>query len=253
MFNGLPKDDLNVIIDAMEVKDVPPGLSVITEGREGQHLYMVKSGVYECFKAGHMVKTYNTSGEIFGELALLYGAQRAASIICKDAGQLYSLDRPTFNMIVKDAASKRRNDLKNFLDKLDLFKTFNDYEKNKIADGFKWHEVSAGTYIITEGEQGDKARNFYIIEKGSAYVTTTLGSPSKLPIRVKEYSTGDYFGEKALMQQCPRAANVIASSDCQLLSLDRKDFKWLLGPINEILNRIIDQYNQINMGGVTCS
>lgn len=121
MFNGLPKDDLNVIIDAMEIKDVPQGLQVITEGRDGQHLYMVKSGIYECFKSGSIVKTYSLKGEIFGELALLYGAKRAASIVCKESGQLYSLDRSTFNMIVKDAASKRRTDLKGFLDKLDLF------------------------------------------------------------------------------------------------------------------------------------
>lgn len=67
------------------------------------------------------MKTYNAKGEIFGELALLYGAKRAASIICKEPGQLYSLDRQTFNTIVKDAASKRRTDLKGFLDKLDLF------------------------------------------------------------------------------------------------------------------------------------
>ena len=149
---------------------------MVTEGRDGQHLYMVKSGVYECFKQGVLVKTYNAKGEIFGELALLYGAKRAASIICKEPGQLYSLDRQTFNTIVKDAASKRRTDLKGFLDKLDLFKTFNDYEKNKIADGFKRVNFSKGTYVITEGDEGENARNFYIIEKGQCFATKTLSS-----------------------------------------------------------------------------
>jgi len=47
---------------------------------------MVKSGIYECFKSGLIVKTYSLKGEIFGELALLYGAKRAASIVCKESG-----------------------------------------------------------------------------------------------------------------------------------------------------------------------
>lgn len=54
-----------------------------------------------------MLKTYN-KGEIFGELALLYNAPRAATIISKGNSILFSLDRNTFNHIVKDAACKKR-------------------------------------------------------------------------------------------------------------------------------------------------
>ena len=43
-------------------------------------------------------------GEAFGELALLYNAPRAASIIAKSDCILYSLDRETFNNIVKNSA-----------------------------------------------------------------------------------------------------------------------------------------------------
>jgi len=43
-------------------------------------------------------------GEAFGELALLYNAPRAATIVSKTDCILWSLDRETFNHIVKDAA-----------------------------------------------------------------------------------------------------------------------------------------------------
>ena len=44
------------------------------------------------------------SGEVFGELALMYNAPRAASIIALEESVCFSLDRDTFNHIVKNAA-----------------------------------------------------------------------------------------------------------------------------------------------------
>jgi cAMP-dependent protein kinase regulator len=45
-------------------------------------------------------------GESFGELSLLYNAQRAASIKAKTDSVLFALDRATFNNIVKESAIK---------------------------------------------------------------------------------------------------------------------------------------------------
>jgi cAMP-dependent protein kinase regulator len=89
-------------------------------------------------------------GESFGELALLYNAPRAATIICKTDVILFSLDRECFNHIVKDAAMKKREKYEEFLSKIELLDQMDPYERMKIADALKVESYAAGDFIVRE-------------------------------------------------------------------------------------------------------
>jgi cAMP-dependent protein kinase regulator len=120
LFNTLNEKDQNIVLDAMKEENFKKGDLVIREGDDGDVLYVVESGLYNCSKIfpGNTEPTNLTkyeAGAAFGELALLYNAPRAATITCIDEGTLYSLDRNTFNHIVKDAAAKRREKYEDFL------------------------------------------------------------------------------------------------------------------------------------------
>lgn len=89
MFKALDVTELNIVIDAMEEKKFDAGATVITEGEAGSVLYVVEEGQLDCSKKldpnsaePTFLKTYNV-GEAFGELALLYNAPRAATIVAK--------------------------------------------------------------------------------------------------------------------------------------------------------------------------
>lgn len=111
MFGALTEKDLNIVIDAMDEKNTSPGEVIITEGEPGDVLYIVESGELTCLKLidgeQKKVKEYG-SGDVFGELALLYNAPRAATIKADTQCKLWVLDRMTFNHIVKDASQKKR-------------------------------------------------------------------------------------------------------------------------------------------------
>ncbi len=243
IFNSLEDKELKTVIDSFEEKKYTAGQNVITQGEEGDVLYLVDSGELDCekvFKAGDpptYLKTY-VPGESFGELALLYNAPRAATIRAKTDATCWALDRECFNNIVKDAAMKKREKYENTLKKVEILKSIDPYELGQICDALKTESFEKGETIIKQGDRGDV---FYFLDEGTAHAEKVF-EDGKAPQRVKEYETGGYFGELALLKGEPRAATIIADTYCKCLSLDRMAFKRLLGPLEKILQRNSENY-----------
>ena len=106
MFKYLQPKEQKTIIDAMEERHYKVGEKVIQQGDDGDVLYLVDLGELNCTKVmvgeteSTFLKKYQP-GEIFGELALLYNAPRAATVECVTDCVLFALDRSTFNHIVR--------------------------------------------------------------------------------------------------------------------------------------------------------
>jgi len=218
---------------------------VINQGDTGDCLYVVEHGDLECFKkfkkeeAAKLVKTY-VAGDSFGELALLYNAPRAATIKTKTQSILWSLDRETFNNIVKQASIVKHQKYESFLKSVELLSTVEPYELSQVCDSIKVCSFKKNEFVIKEGEAGDI---FYIIEEGtaSAFKQLKKGEPV---VKILDYKRGQYFGELALLDGGPRKASIMATSDLKLLSLDRISFKRLLGPLETLLKRNSEKYTK---------
>ena len=243
LFNSLEDKELKTVIDSFEEKKYKAGENVITQGEEGDVLYLVDSGELDCekvFKKGDpptYLKTYK-QGESFGELALLYNAPRAATIRAKTDATCWALDRECFNNIVKDAAMKRREKYENTLRKVEILKSIDPYELGQICDALKTKTFTKGETIIKQEDKGDV---FFILDEGKAHAEKIF-EEGKEPQKVKEYESGGFFGELALLKNEPRAASIIADTNCKCLYLDRMAFKRLLGPLENILQRNSENY-----------
>lgn len=89
MFMSLEERDMAVVIDAMDEKKFASGETIIQEGEPGDVLYIVENGELNCHKLiegeDKFLKKYQP-GDVFGELALLYNAPRAATIKAETDG-----------------------------------------------------------------------------------------------------------------------------------------------------------------------
>lgn len=216
MFASLnPKDKL-AVLNAIQGVNMKTGDIVIKEGDDGDNFYLVESGELTCSKrlqktdaADTYLKTY-VPGESFGELALLYNAPRAATIVCKSDSYLWSLERMTFNSIIKTAVQKKREKYDEFLEKVEILKMMDKGERDKLADAFKEEWYEENEMIIKQGDSDDNS-SFYMIIEGNCIATMTM-QPGTPAVEVKQYQPGDYFGERSLLRDCPRAANIISQS-----------------------------------------
>ncbi|SCQ17043.1 CAMP-dependent protein kinase regulatory subunit, putative [Plasmodium ovale] len=238
LFNHLNKVEMETIVNAFFDKNVEKGVNIINEGDEGDLLYVIDEGEVEIFKTKENEKEILTilkSKDVFGELALLYNSKRAATAKALTNCHLWALDRESFTYIIKDNVAKKRQLYEDVLKQVTILKDMDPYERSKVADCLKTKTYANGDIIINEGEQGN---TFYILIDGNA----TALKDNKV---IKTYNKGDYFGELALLKNQPRAATVKAQNNCQVVYLDRKSFKRLLGPIEKILYRNVENYKKV--------
>ena len=247
MFKNLEDKDMEIVVDAMKEVHHKEGDGIINQGDDGNELYVLESGEWECLKVfpGSEVpvklRDY-VPGEAFGELALLYNAPRAATIKASDDVTLWALDRQTFNNIVKDASRKNRELYQKFLKSVDLLSSMDHYELVTLSDALKRQKYKKGDYIIQEGEIGDC---FYFMVEGKAVAKKMIDGKMK---DLMSYGVGDYFGERALLTNEPRAASIQATSDDLVVAkLENRSFKRLLGPVEEILMRNMKNYAKYHM------
>ena len=93
LLRNLKKLELEKIADALHEIQLEAGDSVVTQGEVGDAMYILKSGACQATISGvaDPVMSYSKSGDFFGELALLTGAKRGASVKVRPV----AMPRPT--------------------------------------------------------------------------------------------------------------------------------------------------------------
>ncbi|PGG97691.1 cAMP-dependent protein kinase regulator [Blastomyces parvus] len=266
LFSHLDEEQFETVLNALVEKPIPAkDIKVITQGDAGDFFYIVEEGHFDIYinPAGSVQPASATSptaggasglgtkvdtigpGGSFGELALMYNAPRAATVVSTEPkSTLWALDRITFRRILMDAAFQRRRMYEAFLEEVPLLASLKPYERAKIADALDTVKHPAGATIIREGDPGN---TFYLLEVGEAAAFKNGIAGGATP--VKRYKRGDYFGELALLDEKPRAASVVAMTDVKVAQLGRDGFKRLLGPVEDIMRRA--EYGTASTTGTT--
>lgn len=104
MFALLPPPALEGLASALVPLELDAGTNVIVEGEPGDRFYAIAGGSVDVVAAGRYVTSLGR-GDGFGEIALLYGIPRTATVTARTDVHLYALDRESFLVALTGHAS----------------------------------------------------------------------------------------------------------------------------------------------------
>ena len=102
-------------------------------------------------------------GNSFGELALLTGKPRAATVVCLEACEFAVLDKRFFNKIMNSSQIRELEEKLEFLQKIPFFKPIQQRRLNHLVFYLKKLTFYKGNFLYKEG---DLANGFFIVKNG---------------------------------------------------------------------------------------
>ena len=105
LFRDFSVDEMVAMIQGLKLLSYERGAVILREGQGGGSLYMLTSGRVRAFKKGADGKQSTLGdlkeGAFFGEMSILTGQPRMASVVALARCELLELDRPTLDGITK--------------------------------------------------------------------------------------------------------------------------------------------------------
>uniref|UniRef100_A0AAZ3SGS4 cAMP-dependent protein kinase type I-alpha regulatory subunit n=1 Tax=Oncorhynchus tshawytscha TaxID=74940 RepID=A0AAZ3SGS4_ONCTS len=195
LFSHLDDNERSDIFDAMFSVTYIAGETVIMQGDEGDNFYVIDQGETDVYVNNECVTSIGEGGS-FGELALIYGTPRAATVRAKSNVKLWGIDRDSYRRILMGSTLRKRKMYEEFLSKVSILESLDKWERLTVADSLEPVQFDDGQKIVVQGEPGDE---FFIILEGSAAVLQRRSENEEF-VEVGRLQPSDYFGKKNLLR-----------------------------------------------------
>ncbi|POM81922.1 AGC/PKG protein Kinase [Phytophthora palmivora] len=226
LFNHLSDQKIHEVISVLKKLEFNAGDIVMRQGVPGDTFYLVETGEFEARHLketpehspengsspegyGEVVQVYkgtNDTHPTFGELALIYPKPRANTVVTKENGTLWALDRIAFRSILMRGRPLR--DVVRRLRQISLLRPLTVAQTNLVAEEMRT--------VVGRIESTSKMDNV-------------------APLELKTF---DYFGEIALVRRrsiSQRSIRAIERTECLFI---RKDaLELAVGKLSSILEK----------------
>lgn len=257
LFSELPHDAFIDLLEKVAFRRLEEGEVILREGDAGRSIFVLASG------RARVVKHHGTSnpielavledGAFFGEMALLTGAARVASVVADEDCEVLELTEE----LLRDLTAKhpsvahslkkfyRQRLLSNVMAISPLFRAFDKSDRKMLVEKFKLREMKPGEPVIREGDRPD---GLYVVMHGVCLVSRTAPDGSRqVPLAVLR--EGDVFGEMSLLSRQPASATVTAKRRTLVLRLPKAVFDELMfthPAVLEVVSELTDQRTRVN-------
>jgi CRP-like cAMP-binding protein/Zn-dependent protease len=224
VFGDLPEEVLSDLAGRVQLRAFPAGKPVFRQGDRPEAFFVVRRGVLHVVEEDpdtgreRVLRTLGR-GESFGELGLVDGAARTATVRAVSDSQLFEVDETTFDRLLAEMVNVPEFEptlqAVAELRRLPAFAALGADDLAEVLGHGAWVNVPPGDVIVEEGGAGDA---FFAIGSGQVEVLQR----GEL---IGTIGPGGHFGEIALLADVPRTATVRAHTPARLFRLDREGFE----------------------------
>jgi CRP-like cAMP-binding protein/thioredoxin reductase/Fe-S-cluster-containing hydrogenase component 2 len=181
------------------------------------------------------------AGQFFGEMSLLSGRRRSATIRASANCSLIETPRRLMNKLINSVASVKR-----IIDEAFIVRTLQTRfattsriaDLQKVAASAELRQFKAGEEIFHEGDEAD---SLHVIRRGSVTISRLIGGTETT---LSYLPAGNYIGEMGLMGQSQRTATVRAAVATETIQLSAENFRFLLDQDDRLRERISQEYKK---------
>ncbi|MCC2602010.1 cyclic nucleotide-binding domain-containing protein [Sphingopyxis yananensis] len=200
------------------------GEVVFEKGDPGSSLFAIADGFAEVEVAPN-VRIPIEQGSIFGEVGLISGRKRGATIVAGVDAIFVEVTRTAALKLMAAVPGAKRAINRISLERqlLQIFKgglTVQDL--SEVVEQAEVMRFPAGKVVVAEGDTGD---DIYVIRSGSMVVEKDIGGK---PIFLRYLPAGSYFGEMSVLSGAPRNATVKAAVGSEVIKLTGETFRKML-------------------------
>ncbi len=228
IFDELPEDVLSDLAGRVGLRTLGRGEPVFRQGERPDAFYVLRRGSVEVVEEDpdtgreHVIRTLER-GAAFGELGLLQGSSRAATVRAVGTAHVFVIDKGTFDELLLDTATALPEFAPTLqaaaeLHSLPPFATLTVEQISGLLDHGTWINLPPKRTVFRQGQAADA---FYAIASGQVEVSEDRRVVATL-------GAGDYFGEVALLLDVPRTAAIRTITPVRAFRLNRVGFDAVL-------------------------
>ncbi len=164
-------------------------------------------------------------GTIFGEVGLISGRRRGATIRAGDDAIVVEMSRNAALKLMASVPGAKRAITRISLERQLMQMFGGGLTPDDLAEALDTAEiisVPAGKHVITEGEDGD---DIYVIRQGSMVVEKQIGGK---PVFLSYLPAGSYVGEMAVITGGKRTATVKAAVKSEVVKVSGAAFRKIM-------------------------
>jgi len=171
-------------------------------------------------------------GEAIGEMQVLRGGTRSATVRATEPCELVLVPRQAFNNLLSrdpEVVAALARSIRPRLYRSQIVETlprlFGKLDSRMLRDiegKMSWIHLPRGAVLFREG---DPSESFSIIISGRLEVV--ISNPGGQARQINELAQGDLIGEMGVFTGSPRSATVVASRDSELLEFSKAEFEDL--------------------------